>query len=301
MSRLSIVHDTVYRYRKPVRFGLHRLVLRPREGHDVDIAAMAITAEPSFQLRWSRDVFGNSIATLELLDLADVLHIRSRVLLDRSAECDEPFGLVRSIAYPITYNALELPFVNVYLASSYPADVDAVRAFCVSLGIEPRGDAAAALPVLNREIKARIGYQRREQRGTQTPAQTIALGTGSCRDKATLFMECSRALGIGARFASGYLDCPASEVGRAATHAWAEVYLPENGWCGFDPTLGETTSHKHVVVGVSGHPRGVMPISGAFTGDPGDYLSLEVAVQIAKVDANATLDSPVSVRDPPRA
>ena len=68
MSRLSIVHDTVYRYRKPVRFGLHRLVLRPREGHDVDIAAMAITAEPSFQLRWSRDVFGNSIATLELLE-----------------------------------------------------------------------------------------------------------------------------------------------------------------------------------------------------------------------------------------
>ncbi len=292
MSRLCIVHDTIYRYRKPVRFGPHRLVLRPREGHDVDVAAMSITAEPGFRLRWSRDVFGNSIATLELLEEADVLHIRSQVLLDRSVESDEPHEKALPLAYPVTYEPLEAPFAGVYLASSYPEDVEAVRAFCASLGLEPWGDVTSALPVLNHELKARIGYQRREQKGTQMPAQTIALGTGSCRDKATLFMECSRALGIAARFASGYLDCPASEVGRASTHAWAEVYLPQNGWCGFDPTLGETTSHKHVVVGVSSHPRGVMPISGAYTGDAGDYLGLEVAVHIVKVDAHAMLDAP---------
>ena len=81
---------------------------------------------------------------------------------------------------------------------------------------------------------------------------------------ATLMMEAGRVLGIAMRFASGYLDCAASVAGRASTHAWIEAYLPGLGWRGFDPTLGEPSSLKHIVVGVSSHPRGVMPISGMF-------------------------------------
>ena len=78
-------------------------------------------------------------------------------------------------------------------------------------------------------------------------------------------MEASRLLGIAARFASGYLDCMAAEAGYASMHAWTEIYLPTLGWIGFDPTLGMATSQRHVLAGVSNHPRGVMPISGMFT------------------------------------
>ena len=106
----------------------------------------------------------------------------------------------------------------------------------------------------------------------QSPAETLALGSGSCRDMATLMMDAARSLGFAARFASGYLDCPASEAGRASMHAWAEIYLPTLGWRGYDPTLGEPTSLKHLVVGVSNHPRGVMPVSGMFTGASSDYV-----------------------------
>jgi transglutaminase-like putative cysteine protease len=283
MTRLRIVHETIYRYRKPVTFGPHRLVLRPREGHDVDVAAMTIEVQPSFELDWSRDVSGNSIATLHLTLASDVLRIRSDVLLDRTTQADAPRDRVRSCPYPVAYDHLEAPLALVYLASSYPDDDPAVRGFLRhELGLPPNGDAATALPRLNAEIHMRIGYQRREQRGVQTPSETLALATGSCRDKAVLFVECARVLGIGARFVSGYLDCPASEAGRASTHAWAEAYLPEIGWCGFDPTLGETTSLKHVVVGVSHHPRGVMPISGTFTGSASDYLGLSVSVHITR-------------------
>lgn len=290
MTRLRIVHDTVYRYRQPVRFGMHRLVLRPREGHDVDVAAMSIDVTPAFTMRWSRDVFGNSVAMLELMEPADVLHIRSQVLLDRSADADGPHAYVSALGYPVAYDPLETSMAAPYLLPSFPDDAAAVRSFVrETLGLGPTGDVPAAVSLLNAEIHRRFSYRRREQKGVQTPAQTIALGTGSCRDKATLFMECTRVLGIASRFASGYLDCPASEVGRAATHAWAEVYLPETGWCGFDPTLGETTSHKHVVVGVSNHPRGVMPVSGRYTGDASDYLGLEVAVHIVKTDKDAVL------------
>jgi transglutaminase-like putative cysteine protease len=102
---------------------------------------------------------------------------------------------------------------------------------------------------------------------------------------ATLMMDAARALGLAARFVSGYLDCPASEAGRAAMHAWTEFYLPALGWRGYDPTLGEPTSLKHVVTGVSNHPRGVMPVSGMFTGDSSDYLEMTASVKIEKLAA----------------
>ena len=68
-------------------------------------------------------------------------------------------------------------------------------------------------------------------------------------------------------------------AGNASTHAWTEVYLPDLGWRGFDPTTGQPTGLKHVVMGVSNHPRGVMPISGKFTGSSADYRQMVVQVR----------------------
>jgi transglutaminase-like putative cysteine protease len=96
---------------------------------------------------------------------------------------------------------------------------------------------------------------------------------------ATLMMDCARVLGVAARFASGYLHCAASMAGHASTHAWTEVYLPSLGWRGFDPTMGESTSLRHVATGVSNHPRGVMPISGLFIGSRRDYKDMQVEVE----------------------
>ena len=135
------------------------------------------------------------------------------------------------------------------------------------------------MATLNQAVKNQIRYNRREEKGVQRPRETLSKGTGSCRDMATLLMEACRALGIAARFSSGYLDCAASLAGRASTHAWAEVYLAGRGWTGFDPTLGEQTSAKHIAIGVSNHPRGVMPISGRFFGSSADYLGMNVSVK----------------------
>jgi transglutaminase-like putative cysteine protease len=284
MSRLAILHDTIYRYRRPVSFGPHRLVLRPREGHDVDVVSMRVSVSPSFELRWARDVFNNSIATVVLTEPADELHIRSDVLLDRASDADEPHDVMRPAGYPVAYPPLEAPLAAVYLIPSFAEDAEALRAFLFDeVGLAREGDVSTTLPRLNAEIHRRIRYRRREQKGVQSPAETLSLGTGSCRDLATLLVESARVLGVAARFVSGYLDCAASAAGRASTHAWAEVYLPDAGWCGFDPTLAESTSHKHVVVAVSSHPRGVMPVSGSFTGAPGDYLGLEVKVAMTTV------------------
>ena len=93
MSWLRIIHETVYRYGTAVRFGPHRLVLRPREGHDVQVKEMRLEIAPEFELEWSRDVFGNSVATAYFLSPADHLRIRSEVIVQQTA----PFPL-RSVS-----------------------------------------------------------------------------------------------------------------------------------------------------------------------------------------------------------
>ena len=281
MVTLQIEHQTVYRYTRPVEFGRHRLVIRPREGHDVRVVQLTLDICPSHQLIWSRDVFGNSIALVDFLQPADRLEIRSAVVVQRSL----PFSAEAHHArwkqpFPVVYDPLETIAASCYQAVSYPDDAAALRSWLnEALPYPDHTDAEATAAALNIAVNRRIKYLRRSERGVQSPAQTLQLGSGSCRDMATLLMDAARVLGVATRFASGYLDCAASIAGRASTHAWTEFYLPLLGWRGFDPTLGEPTSLKHVVTGVSNHPRGVMPVSGLFNGTSNDYLDMTVTVK----------------------
>lgn len=284
MSRLRIQHRSVYSYANPVKLGRHRLVLRPREGHDLRVESMQLVISPAHRLEWIRDVFGNCIAIVDFLAPTKVLEIDSDVLVTRSL----PFPLLEEaepwrVPFPVVYEVLEGTIAAAYQAPTYPDDLEAVRQWLDRfLPERDPHDAEAIMARLCEVIRREIKYRRRHERGVQTPAQTLQLQSGSCRDMATLMMDAARAIGIAARFASGYLDCAAAEAGYAAMHAWTEIYLPTLGWRGFDPTSGQPTSLKHVVAGVSNHPRGVMPVSGMFTGAAADYIGLEATVKMVK-------------------
>jgi transglutaminase-like putative cysteine protease len=289
MIRHHILHRTVYRYSAPVRFGLHRLVLRPLEGHNVAVLRHQLTIVPKASLFWLNDLFGNNVALAEIDEPSDTLEITNDVLIDRIllAEDDAPKRVTRQSLspLPIVYSQMELPVVQGYLASVYPNDQEAVSQWVASIP-RPVEDLTAFAMVqhLGRFIYEQIRYRRREESGVQTPSVTLSLGTGSCRDMAVLMIEACRSIGVAARFVSGYLNSAASNAGRGSTHAWVDVYLPDSGWVGYDPTVGELVTRKHIALGVSAHPRGVMPISGIFTGPPGSYLGMQVEVSIKQVD-----------------
>ena len=297
MSWLRITHETTYHYSKPVRFGPHRLLLRPREGHDVRVEEMRLTIEPHAEIEWSRDLFGNSVATAHFANAADVLRIRSDVLLEQTL----PFPLhtlrpVTPVPFPVTFSGLESVIASAYQKTTYPDDVARIRGWVdETIAWDATRGAEEAVAAVTQAIRSMVTYRRREEKGVQTPSETLDRKSGSCRDMATLMLEALRALGLPSRFASGYLDCVASEAGRASTHAWAEAYLPEIGWTGYDPTLGEATSGKHVVTGVSNHPRGVMPISGIFYDKENSYVGMKVAVQTERIDkTSATRPRPIA-------
>ena len=290
MSRLRIQHRTVYRYARPVRFGRHRLVLRPREGHDLRVLSMKLQIEPAHQLVWTRDVFGNSVGILDFDAEAAQLEIFSDVTVERWAPFPRPVVHEPwAVPYPVTYDAMETAVASAYQNSTYPEEAALVRDWLDRvLPADTRVDAEDMMLRVCSSIKKEIQYLRRSEKGVQSPVRTLQEGRGSCRDMATLMLEAVRVLGISSRFASGYLHCAASDAGRASTHAWMEACLPGLGWRGFDPTLGEPVSQKHIAVGVSHHPRGVMPISGLYSGDRGDFLEMTVQVSTEALDASET-------------
>jgi transglutaminase-like putative cysteine protease len=284
MSWLHIVHDTTYFYKKAVRFGPHRLVVRPREGHDVRIEEISVEIEPAFDLEWSRDLFGNCVATAHILSPAERLRIHSEVLLHQTAPFPQRSAQREtSTEFPVHFSEIESAVATAYLATTHPTDVAKVKEW-VSTAIDPIivYDAEEMVASIARRIRQTIKYRQREAKGVQSPSQTLSAGSGSCRDMATLMLEALRSVGFPARFASGYLVGSASEAGHAATHAWAEAYLPSVGWLGYDPMLGEATSGNHIVVGVSNHPRGVMPVTGTFFDEDKSYLGMKAAVQTAR-------------------
>ncbi|WP_373652519.1 transglutaminase N-terminal domain-containing protein [Schlesneria sp. DSM 10557] len=280
-----IEHRTVYSYRQPVTLGQHRLVLRPREGHNLRVENMQIAISPRHEIQWAHDIYNNSVALVSFVESASTLEITSTVTVHRTFADEVPRNdATPRVPLPLNYDTLESHLVAAYQAVSYPDDVPQVQTWLNGLpAIRSSNDAESVLSDLCSTICQKIKYQRRYAKGVQSPAETINLSSGSCRDTATLMMDAARGLGLAARFASGYLDCPASEAGRAAMHAWTEVYLPIIGWRGYDPTLGEIVSRKHILVGVSHHPRGVMPVSGLFTGLTGDFINMTAQVKIENV------------------
>ena len=146
-------------------------------------------------------------------------------------------------------------------------------------------EVLALLRHLSDTINSNINYLRRERSGTQSALTTIELGSGSCRDFAFLFMEAARHSGFAARFVTGYLndvsDDGQEHEGGGSTHAWAEIYLPDEGWVEFDPTNRIVGSSALIRVAVTRTPQQAIPVSGTYEDQPGiSYCGMDVDVQV---------------------
>jgi transglutaminase-like putative cysteine protease len=279
----SILHRTEYRYRQPVRLGPHRLMLRPRESHELKLVSSEITTSPPSTLSWAQDVFGNAIATASFAAESDSLVIESAVTLELTSAAWPVFPIAASaITYPFSYSAEERTDLGALLSLQYPDSARQVSSWAAGFVRSNPTDTLALLKDLNAGISATASYQAREDEGTQPPARTLDLGRGSCRDFAVLFVEAARALGFGARIVSGYIFNPTYPWGAGTTHAWAEVFVPGAGWITFDPTNRQLGGFNLIPVAVARDLSQAMPVSGTFTGGGGDQMSLTVAVRVTE-------------------
>ncbi len=280
MRRLRIQHLTEYLFPTQVTLNPHRLLLRPREGHDVRIESSKLTITPAHNIKWQRDVFDNSLAVVSFQERSDKLIIDSEVVIQHYEQAPFDFLLEEyAVNYPFDYALGEQVDLAAFQQPGFSGEQRIIKDWLQQLGLTGM-ETFALLVKLNQAISNQLHYQTRDEAGVQSPAQTLAQRSGTCRDYATLFIEACRSLGLASRFVSGYLHAPSTEAGNATTHAWAEIYLPGTGWKGFDPTAGEVTGNNHIAVAVARDPETVPPVSGSFIGPDAATPTMRVNVQV---------------------
>src|SRR5436305_12016884 len=286
MNILTVRTATVYRYSAPVALGQHRLMLRPRDSHDLRLIGAELALSPPGSVRWMHDVFGNSVALVDFSRPAAELSIVSTLTLER-------YGLPRP-DFPIAPEAENYPFMHSAAGRTdrgrlrepqYPDPRGIVEEWARHFILETPANTFNLLATMNASMRGSFEYRTREEEGTQAPLETITNKSGTCRDFALLFIEAARVLGFGARFVSGYLHDPALDGGQAmqgagTTHAWADIYLPGAGWVEFDPTNALVAGENLIRVAVTRDPSQAIPISGTFAGDGAKYLGMEVDVTV---------------------
>ena len=285
----DITHTTHYRYARAVSFGQHRVLFRPRDSHDLRVLAtgMQVTPEP-VDVRLIQDAYSNSVALVQPQSPARELKVVCTFSVEHTGTraLDFPLSL-HAQSYPFDYDVEEQIALAHYRRPFYEDNDGQLRAWAQQfvLASTPTG-TRELLVAMTQFIRDQFCYQARHDEGVQTPYTTLALRSGSCRDFATLMIEAIRQLGYAARFVSGYLYSPdldrASDCVPGSTHAWLQVYLPGAGWIPFDPTNNLVGGSQLIRVGVARHASLASPVSGSWEGLPGDYLGLEVDVQVRK-------------------
>ena len=299
-TRYDIIHTTVYRYSKPVTFGEHRVMFRPRDSHDLRVLATDLQVSPEAIVRMIQDPHSNSVALVQPIRPATELRLTCSFTIER-ADVSQDLSLLSASAefLPFAYSLQDRLDLEHYLRPHHDDPDGKLIAWAHQFfrhdGPTPTRDL---LERMNQHINQHFRYETRDEEGTQTPLQTLALNSGTCRDYALLMMEATRRLGVATRFVSGYLydvalDANAVQangggrggeptVGAGATHAWLQAYLPGAGWVAYDPTNNLLGGNQLIRVGVTRDPAFAAPVSGSWFGDADAYLGLDASVTVTR-------------------
>jgi len=278
--KLGIRNRTAYRFDQPVFLEPHVIRLRPRIDAALWPLALTLDVDPRPAGRAEYlDLEGNVVTQVWFDGMTDHFTIESRSTVETLVT--DPFRYLLDDpdrALPRPYPAELENRLSAYRRasdSSTRAVQELALATAEAVGRRPDTFVTTLTTRLHREFEV----ETREEGPPNRPEATLAQRRGACRDIAVVFIACCRAMGLAARFASGYVYIDGS--GERALHAWAEVYLSGGGWRGYDPTLGLVVADRHVVVAAAAEPADAAPLSGSFRGSATSILETEVEVTAA--------------------
>lgn len=298
---LRVTHETRYDYRPAVKTAQHMAHLKPRELAHQKLISHSLTIAPlPAQHSELTDVYGNSRAFFSLPGAHDSLSVVADSVVQTTA------------SPPPATSSLPWEQARERLRYRRGAAYDRASQFCFASPYIPRHDdfVAYALPSFTPErpllaaaqhLMTRIHHEfAYESQATEvsTPAlESLALRKGVCQDFAHVLVACLRALGLPARYVSGYLltQPPPGQprlVGSDASHAWGSVYVPssadnmEGNWYDLDPTNNRAPGEDYVTLAIGRDYADVSPLRGVIHG--GASHTLRVGVTVAPVEDNRT-------------
>jgi transglutaminase-like putative cysteine protease len=267
--RLRIAHSTTYRY-EPAASGVIQILRMTPTSHDGQyVADWQIDVSTDSRLDAHEDAFGNVTHVLTHGALADLtIHCEGQI------ETHDTGGVLRGTdeRFP----------PSLFLRSTALTAINpAMAAFTRELRSEANGDVLGFLHALMVHIYDDMAFDEDPTHSGTTAAEAFALKRGVCQDYAHIFITCARSGGVPARFVSGHFFRSDGMVNQAAGHAWAEAYVPDLGWVGFDAANGICTTDAHARVAVGLDYLGAAPVRGTRYGGGTETLTVAVKVEQA--------------------
>src|SRR3954453_548862 len=265
----TIEHTTEYRFTRPVFFEPHQLRFCPRSDGGQRLVRFDLQIDPTpTGVTQSLDAFGNLVTVAWFSELHNHMMLRATSEIETLRENAFDF-LVTPLnqRLPISYQPWEMALLAPALRrTAGPIHVDPARQLAAQLRDAGRGEIRPSLTRLTETICERFKVVHREHGSPLPPATTIEQRQGACRDPAVVWIDICRAVGVAARFVSGY-EGGYVEQEQGYVHAWAEAYLPGAGWRGFDPTNGLAVADRHVAVAAAADPQHAAPVTATYRGN----------------------------------
>lgn len=296
MKNVTVSHRTEFLYKTSVELGKHRLMVRPKDSHDMKVIQSSLEISPEASVSNGSDRFGNHVETVTFKGTASELILESRFVV---AHSPRTVAEIESEIYRFSDPSLHHPMVLNALVRRAPDPNKVVASWARQVASTCSDDFETFIEMTGR-IRQDFRYASRAEKGTQAPAQTLSIGSGTCRDFAFLMVEAARSLGHSARFVSGYLYDEnrngAELLGGQQTHAWVEVYLAGAGWVEFDPTNNLVGGRNLLRVASVLKPSQALPVVGGYFGWTNACTAMNVNVQTTVQDGqDLGMDCPLSM------
>jgi len=298
---LHVRHLTRYTYHEPVTSAAHLLRLRPIQDRIQTLLAHQLTITPDAPRRHFEEAFGNIACRCQISEPHQELTVEADSIVEiRSTDPFEAFTPDYRMQFPIKWMPWERRMLESYLEPlELPeAHLSQLYHFAHDLAKKNNWDVAETLFALNLMIFREFEYKPGSTTLDTTPFDVYTNRQGVCQDFANFFICLTRLLELPSRYVCGYVlprtDKEVDPVSQA-THAWVEVYLPQVGWKGFDPTNGCLPTIDHVRVAHGRHFRDATPITGWLEPAVSQDLHVEVLVEVVGDDSkDSTKDDPTS-------
>jgi transglutaminase-like putative cysteine protease len=268
--RLRISHLTTYRYATPAASVIQMLRLTPRNHDGQYVARWRIDVSTDCRLDQHEDAFGNIIHTFT----ADGPFSELSVLVEGEIETRDTQGIVRG--------AVERFPATLFLRETALTIADAsLAAFAAACRDAADSNVLGLLHVMLERLHEEMSYDTDPTQVATSASEAFALKRGVCQDLTHIFIAAARSLGIPARYVGGYFHRDDGVIEQDAGHAWAEAFVPELGWIGFDPANGFCATDAHVRGAIGLDYLGAAPLRGTRYGGAGEAMSVKVRVDQA--------------------
>ncbi len=282
--RLQVFHRTHYVYRAPVTASYNEVRLRPATHDKFRLEFFLLNVQPPVRLQHFRDTYLNYVHYFDLVDPHSELVIEAQSTVNTTSPYEDglPYGVGME-----TLHGLHDDMLPVFLGSSRYVESSAEL---WKLGLDITGDCTDVFDAaerIRRHIFQNWSYAPNTTTASTPVKEVLRTGTGVCQDFAHLMIGICRAVGIPARYVSGYLYSGQDSTlrGTQASHAWCEIFIPGRGWYGLDPTNDTVADERHIKIATGRDYHDAAPVSGHFDGPVSATAAMQVDLRIEELPA----------------